>query len=360
MGINLKSDFFKNIGAGKLSLLIIICIAVLLFVVVVLIEAVKPHFISIPTVLVCLSSLLLFGFFITRSLIREFVYRRIKLIYKIITDTKWTEELSKDPKFKDHIDLEQVEKDAFRWISKKNSEIDHIKQMENFRREYIGNVSHELKTPVFNIQAYLQTILDHEFVQDDQLKSFVDKALKNTYRLQEVIDDLSIVDKLESGDQFLDYQRFNIRELTEEVFEEQQSLADQKNIKLLFKEGADSDNMVFADREYIRIAMSNLINNSIKYGKYNGFVKVSFYTLDENLLIEVSDNGIGISEEHLAHVFDRFYRVDKSRSRDQGGSGLGLSIVKHILESHHQKLHVRSKDGVGTTFGFTLQLASKS
>ncbi|MBK9108043.1 MAG: GHKL domain-containing protein [Saprospiraceae bacterium] len=355
----MKFEALKNITANKLASLISVCISSLIALILLFIGIIKPELISAYTAFICIISVLVFGFFITRSLIKEFIYRRIKLIYKIITDTKLPEELVKESKFKEHMDLEQVEKDAYSWIKKKNSEIDHIKQMENFRREYIGNVSHELKTPVFNIQAYLQTIHDMDSLQDEQLKIFLDKAIKNTFRLQEIIDDLSVVDKLESGDYFLDKQTFNIKELSDEVFEEQQGLADQKNIKLIFKEGADADNLVIADREYIRIALSNLVNNSIKYGKYNGFVKMSFYKLDESLLIEVSDNGIGIPEEHLSHVFDRFYRVDKSRSRDQGGSGLGLSIVKHILESHHQKLHVRSKDGVGTTFGFTLQLSDK-
>ena len=125
----------------------------------------------------------------------------------------------------------------------------------------------------------------------------------------------------------------------------------------MFKAGADQYFPVNADREFIRIALSNLVNNSIKYGKYNGFVKVSCYLMEESVLVEVSDNGIGIGEEHLPHVFERFYRADKSRSREQGGSGLGLSIVKHIMEGHHQTLHVRSKEGVGSTFGFTLRKA---
>lgn len=175
--------------------------------------------------------------------------------------------------------------------------------------------------------------------------------------MQSIIEDLNIVYKLESGTQILDLQTFDIKNLIEEVFEENASLTAAKNIKLKFKNGAEESIRVEADKEHIQIVLNNLINNSIKYGKVSGYTKVSLYDLDKLVLIEVTDNGIGISEEHIKHVFDRFYRVDKSRSRDQGGSGLGLSIVKHIIESHGQKLHVRSKEGYGTTFGFTLQKA---
>ncbi|MBK8955665.1 MAG: sensor histidine kinase [Saprospiraceae bacterium] len=351
----MRSDFLKNISASKLSLLILSCLAGIVIVVFGIGAILWPGKIHFPVIVLVIGSLTCIGFFILRFFINKFLYRRIKLIYKIISGTKLSDEILKEGKLNDLSDLEQAELAAQRWINKKNTEIDHIKQMELFRKEYIGNVSHELKTPVFNIQAYLQTIMDQDLFIDEQAKTFLEKALKNTFRLKEVIEDLSIVDRLEAGTHILDVQKFNVKSLAEEVFEEQTGLADQKQIKLIFKEGADNNNFVLADREYIRIVLSNLVNNAIKYGKFNGYVKISFYRLDENILVEVSDNGIGIPEDQLSHVFDRFYRVDKSRSRDQGGSGLGLSIVKHIIEAHHQKLHIRSKDGVGTTIGFNLE-----
>ncbi len=313
---------------------------------------------SLQNAILCFLILILNCYFIIRFSIGLFLFRRIKLIYKLISETKF-EEVSKksDSGQHDLLNLSRVESDVRNWIAKKNLEMDQIKEMEKYRKEYIGNVSHELKTPVFNIQGFLQSLLDGGLEDPKVNKAFVAKALKNAVRLQNIIDDLNIVYKLESGEQLLELQKFSIRSMIEEVFEENQELANARNIKLHFKKGADNDFYVFADKEHIRIVLNNLINNSIKYGKINGFTKISLYDLEKSILVEISDNGIGISEEHLKHVFDRFYRVDKSRSREQGGSGIGLSIVKHIIESHGQKLHVRSKEGFGTTFGFTLEKA---
>lgn len=350
----MRPELIKNIKPGSLAALIsaLYTIGILGFSFILFLG--KSKSISIYSFLILSLVVPILFFWPVRFLIQLFIYRRIKLIYKLISETK-----SQDSSYigyltQDRQSLENAEMDAIKWISKKNLEIVHIKEMEAFRRQYIGNVSHELKTPIFNIQAYLQTILDDKFNDPHQSTSFLKKALKNATRLQEIIEDLSIVYKLESGERVLSPEIFNIKELADEVIDEHQSLADQKQIKLMFKTGADEDQMVYADKEYIRIALSNLVNNGIKYGKFNGFVKISIYNLDTKILIEVSDNGIGIAEEHLPHVFDRFYRVDKSRSRESGGSGLGLSIVKHIADAHQQALHVRSKEGAGSTFGFTL------
>ncbi len=353
---NLKPELFKNISPDKLAgIIAVVTAGILLALSALIFVYLKTYNIVIFLfLLIVLVPVLIY--FLVRYLIQYFIYRRIKLIYKLISDTKLQDADVSSYRTHDLQSLEHAELDAINWIQKKNLEILHIKEMESFRREYIGNVSHELKTPIFNIQAYIQTVLDDEMADQQIALSFLNKALKNASRLQEIIEDLSIVYKLESGEKVLAPEKFNIKELADEVLEDHQSLADQKQIKLMFKAGADEDHLVYADKEYIRIALSNLVHNGIKYGKYNGFVKISIYTLDKKILIEVSDNGIGISEEHLPHVFERFYRVDKSRSREQGGSGLGLSIVKHIADAHHQTLHVRSKEGAGTTFGFTLEL----
>lgn len=358
LGISLRPDLFKNISPSGLSRLIVLSFIFSFLITWAVMNLINIQFQSWLTWCFIIFITLTLSYILTYFLISQFIYRRVKLIYKLITDFKKKDEQESEFKTFDASDLSQAEEDALKWVERKNAEIDHRTQMEQFRKEYIGNVSHELKTPVFNIQAYLQTIQDDQVIHTDQHLLFLEKAIKNVVRLQEIIDDLSVIDRLDAGVRILDHQVFNIRELTEEVFEEHQGLAQQKNIKLMFKEGAAESFNVLADKEYIRIALSNLVNNSIKYGKYNGFVKVSFYQLDHNLLIEVSDNGIGIPEDHLPRVFDRFYRVDLSRSRDQGGTGLGLSIVKHIIESHNQKLHVRSKSGVGTTFGFTLEIST--
>ncbi|HEX5626206.1 MAG TPA: ATP-binding protein [Saprospiraceae bacterium] len=303
-------------------------------------------------VLVGLSSFLLI-----RYGVGQILYRRVKILYKLISETKWSDKSKSDVKLGDSEYLNNVEQDVERYIARKNLEMDHLLQMEQYRKDYIGNVSHELKTPVFNIQGYLQTLIDGAMDDPEVRANFLEKAYKNALRLQSIIEDLSIVHKLESGRQVLDMDTFDMKELVEEVFDENSPIAEKKNIKIRFKLGADETHLVTADKEHIRIVLNNLINNAIKYGKVSGYCKVSLYDMEDSVLAEVSDNGIGIPEEHLKHVFDRFYRVDKSRSREQGGSGLGLSIVKHILEAHGQNLHVRSKVGIGTTFGFTLKKA---
>jgi two-component system phosphate regulon sensor histidine kinase PhoR len=203
----------------------------------------------------------------------------------------------------------------------------------------------------------LHTLLDGGLYDEKVNMTFLKKAAKNVDRLYTIVEDLSAIARLEAGNLVLEMQAFDIKELTEEVFEDLELKARDKNISLEFKEGASQNYKVLADREYIRQVLTNLVHNSIKYGKVNGLTKIGFYDMDKNILIEVADNGIGIPNHHLLHVFDRFYRVDKSRSRAQGGSGLGLSIVKHIVEAHKQTINVRSTPDVGSTFGFTLEKA---
>jgi two-component system phosphate regulon sensor histidine kinase PhoR len=287
--------------------------------------------------------------------LNKLLYKRVKLIYKLISETKFDESMPGQTDQNDNLNLNKVENDVQQWITKRNFELDQLRQLEKYRKDYIGNVSHELKTPVFNIQGYLQTLLDGKIEDQAIKKQFLSKAYKNALRLQHIIDDLNIVDKLESGEQILDFQKLSIKNMIREAFEENSELAALKNIKLQFNSEAADEFWVNADKEHIQIVLSNLINNSIKYGKTNGYSKAGLYELENVILIEISDNGIGIGEDHLKHVFDRFYRADKSRSREQGGSGIGLSIVKHIIENHNQKIFVRSKEGFGTTFGFTLE-----
>ncbi|MCB0578851.1 MAG: sensor histidine kinase, partial [Phaeodactylibacter sp.] len=220
-----------------------------------------------------------------------------------------------------------------------------------------GDISHELKTPIFNIQGYLHTLLDGAIHDEEVNVKFIRKAAKNLERLHTIVEDLEAISRLESGELILEMQAFDIRKLTEEVFEDLEIKAAQRRIVLEFKEGAAQNFRVLADRESIRQVLTNLVSNSIKYGKDNGRTRIGFYDMDKNILIEVADNGLGIPKQHINHVFDRFYRVDKSRSRAQGGSGLGLSIVKHIIEAHKQTINVRSTPDLGSTFGFTLQKA---
>jgi two-component system, OmpR family, phosphate regulon sensor histidine kinase PhoR len=290
-------------------------------------------------------------FFVARYLMEAFVYRRIKVIYKNIADAK----RSDDHTVAHGDTLDDVENEVGNWAENKNKEIETLRELEEYRRNYIGNVSHELKTPIFNIQGFLHTLIDGGINDPSVNMAYLQKAARNVERLNSIVSDLDNISKMESGELTLDLQNFDIQDLVHEVFDDMDLKAKEKNIKISFKEGANHGYRVKGDREQIRQVLTNLIGNSVKYGKQNGQTKISFYDMDKIVLIEVSDNGIGIARHHLKHLFDRFYRVDKSRSRDVGGTGLGLSIVKHIVEAHNQSVHVRSTEGVGSTFGFTLE-----
>jgi two-component system, OmpR family, phosphate regulon sensor histidine kinase PhoR len=290
-------------------------------------------------------------FFMVKYLVDEFMYRRIKVIYKKITDAK----LADNQPIKEGETIDDVESEVESWAANKNKQIASLQELEEYRREYIGNVSHELKTPIFNIQGFLHTLIDGGINDPAINLPYLQKAARNVERLETIVTDLDTIAKLEGGKMVLDLQIFDIQHLTQEIFEDMELKAKEKNIKLSFKEGANHGFRVKADKNTITQVLTNLIGNSIKYGKDGGQTKISFYDMDKIVLIEVSDNGIGIARHHLKHLFDRFYRIDKGRSRDVGGTGLGLSIVKHILEAHNQSVHVRSTEGVGSTFGFTLE-----
>lgn len=286
--------------------------------------------------------------------LKKYIFRKIKLIYKTIHRLKLDPSQKQRNVDSDDQIIEDVEKDVAIWARNQQQEIDQLKTLENYRRDFLGNVSHELKTPIFNIQGYVHTLLDGG-LQDETINvKYLDRTAKNVERLITIVDDLEAISKLESGNLVLDVRKFDIKELVKEVFESHELTAQRKSIQLQLKEGASQSYQVKADREYIRQVLDNLVLNSIKYGRTGGFTKVGFYDMDKYILVEVADNGLGISQEHLKHVFDRFYRVDKSRSRDVGGSGLGLSIVKHIIEAHNQTINVRSSPDLGSTFGFTL------
>lgn len=254
--------------------------------------------------------------------------------------------------------LDGVELDVQHWAETQQKEIDTLKTLETYRKRYIGNVSHELKTPIFSIQGYIYTLIDGGVYDDHVNMRYLERAASNVDRLLTIVQDLEEISKLESEDLNLDLQKFDIKALTREVFNDLEGNARQRQVTLAFKEGADKSYHVLADREGIRQVLTNLLLNSIKYGVEGGTTKVSYYVMDKQILVEIADNGIGIEEKHLKHLFDRFYRVDKSRSRESGGSGLGLSIVKHMLEAHGQRVNVRSTPGQGSTFGFTLDKAS--
>ncbi len=291
-------------------------------------------------------------------LLRPYIYRKVKLIYKLIDQQKKKNrgqekamDLGKDV-------LAEVERDVGIWIQHQNQELDRLKSWQNYRRRFLGDISHELKTPVFNIQGYLDVLLQGGLEDASINRRYLERAVKNTERLSNIIQDLEAISRMEAGELILEMSDFSIRDLVQEVFEDLEMKASKKNIALRFKRGADYAFRVRADKDNIRQVLVNLVNNSIKYGREGGLTTVAFYDMDSYLLVEVADNGIGIKKKHLPRIFERFFRVDKSRSREQGGTGLGLAIVKHIIEAHGQRITVRSSPGVGTTFGFTLKKAN--
>jgi two-component system phosphate regulon sensor histidine kinase PhoR len=292
-------------------------------------------------------------FFLFFYTLEFFIYRKIKLIYKTIHSLKTQKydailenfDWDKDP-------IGEMNKEVIKWARDNRMEIDQLKRLADFRKEFLGNVSHELKTPIFNIQGYLHTLIDGAMDDPEVNTRFLDKAAKSADRLSDLVADLLAISQLESGELTMDVERFDINSLVKDVYEQLSN----KKVQLLIKDGCNQPFYVYADRYRIRQVLVNLINNSIKYGKEGGATTAAYYDMDENLLIEIADNGPGIEQEHLNRIFERFYRIDKSRSREgkEGGTGLGLAIVKHIIEAHRQSVNVRSSVGVGTTFGFTL------
>ena len=291
------------------------------------------------------------------SYLKRYIYRKMKLVYKTIHQHKLTAGDKANVVNVNEDIIEQVQQDVSSWIQEHNQQIAQLKQFDEYRQRFLGDISHELKTPIFNVQGYLETLLDGAMDDERVRAKYIKKAARNVDRLNTIVEDLESISRLENGKEVLDMQVFDIKSLAEEVFEELAMKAESKRIGLRFKRGAEHAFQVRADRENIRQVLINLVNNSLKYGREGGTTKVAIYDMASNVLLEVADDGIGIREDHLPRIFERFYRVDKSRSRDAGGSGLGLSIVKHIIEAHEQTVNVRSGVGRGSTFGFTLAKA---
>jgi two-component system phosphate regulon sensor histidine kinase PhoR len=312
-----------------------------------------------------LPSLLLFivlflvGYLIISLTVKRFVYRKIKLIYKLIYQTKASKK--EEFYFKNILpqkSIDEVNEDVEQWAVQHKEELELLRKNEIFRKEFLLNLSHELKTPIFAIQGYVDTLLNGALDNNEVNKRFLENASKNVDRLVNLLDDLDEITKLESGEQLLLKENFIIQDLIKEIFESLSIKADEHKIKCFIKDGCELPLIVYADKEKIRMVIINLIDNAIKYGKQNGIIEASAYKVDgKKILIEITDNGYGIAEEHLSRIFERFYRTDLARARKAGGSGLGLSIVKHIIEAHEDTIHVRSKIDVGTTFGFLLPAA---
>lgn len=274
-------------------------------------------------------------------------YEKIKIIYKNIYKFKGTSSIHE-------LNLESADKEAENWANQKEEELLILQKNENYRREFIGNVSHELKTPIFNIQGYVQTLIDGGIKDENVNMKYLKRANISVDRMINIVEDLEVISRLETDNNELDFENFNIIYLIEEVLDQLEMKANKMNITLLLKSESNSD-IVYADKNKMQQVFMNLISNSIKYGKDGGTTNVRLFDMSDKLLIEVADDGIGISENALSRLFERFYRVDKNRSREIGGTGLGLAIVKHIIEGHQQTINVRSTANIGSTFSFILE-----
>ncbi len=303
------------------------------------------------------------GFVLSFSLLnyvfQKFVYERIKAVYKLIHNLKLGKELKDalgDHKSDDPIG--DAEREVRDWAKQKTTEINQLKAQEKFRKEFLSNISHEFKTPLFAIQGYIETLQDGMIEENPEMAaSFLNKASRNLDRLSYLIHDLDEIAKLESGQIILNKEKFDIQTLVKETIDDLEDKANTANIKLHFNTKGNNPTYVRGDRKKIQQVLVNLIDNSIKYGNRGGQTQIKTIPLIDQILIEITDNGQGIEEKNLPRVFERFFRADKSRSREVGGSGLGLAIVKHIIEAHQQNVHVRSTEGIGTTFSFTVEKA---
>ncbi|NCI48686.1 sensor histidine kinase [Sediminibacterium roseum] len=296
------------------------------------------------------------GYLLIRFVLESFIYRKIKLIYKFIYQTKATK---REETYYKYIlpqkGIDEVRKDVEQWAEQRSAEIELLKTNEAYRKEFLQNLAHEFKTPIFAIQGYVDTLLSGAMENPEVSKRFLENTSRNVDRMVNLVQDLDEISRLESGEQPLNKENFVIQDVIRETYEALSIKTNARNIRCSIKKGCESPITVFADKEKIRQVLNNLIENAAKYGKKDGSIVASVYKTDgRHVLIELSDDGIGISEEHLPRIFERFYRTDRGRSRDVGGTGLGLAICKHIIEAHGQAMHVRSKLDIGTTIGFTL------
>lgn len=303
----------------------------------------------------CAAAIFAVSFFFVKFAVEKFIYEKIRPIYKTIHNLKAPKSKENRQSSGDIDTIASVNQQVMKWVEDNENEIVNLKKMEAYRREFLGNVSHELKTPIFNIQGYVLTLLDGGLDDPAVNKDFLLRTEKSINRMIHIVQDLETISHLETGEQKLYVTHFDIVPLVKEVFEFLEINAKKKNIRFYLDRNYEKPEIVAADKEKIRQVLINLLDNSVKYGNENGSTKVSFFDMDENILVEVTDDGIGVAQQDLPRLFERFFRTDKSRSREQGGTGLGLAIVKHIIEAHQQTINVRSTVGVGTTFAFTLK-----
>lgn len=294
------------------------------------------------------------SFFIIQYRAERFIYRRVKRIYDDLTLLE-SATLRKQPITTDMATLTQ---EIGKFAQDKKLEIETLKVREEYRKEFLGNISHELKTPLFTVQGYVLTLLDGAMDNENLRKKYLERANKGVERLIYIVQDLDMITKLEVGDLSLNMEDFDIVALVESVFDLLEMKSAKKKITLTFDMKYPEPIMVRADKERIRQVLTNLVVNSIKYGSFKGTTEISIENLIKNkVIVRVTDNGEGIAKANIPRLFERFYRIDKSGSRKEGGSGLGLSIVKHIIEAHDERIYIESELSVGSEFSFTLEKA---
>ncbi len=310
--------------------------------------------VSFPFILLWSFAIAALAYGISLFVVQRFIQARVNLILRAVHETRMAksggERMDADADV-----LGELNREIADWADQRSTEIIELKEREQYRREFIGNLAHELKTPIFNIQGYILTLLEGGLEDPKVNRDFLNRASNGVDRLIKIVEDLDLITQLESGVMAMTIGRMDLRELVREVVDELEMQAREKGVRLVC--ALDEPLWVKADRDRLSQVFFNLFTNAINYGREGGVCEVRCFPLAEQVLVEVADDGIGISAEHLPRLFERFYRVGKSRSRHEGGSGLGLAIVKHIIESHGQSISVKSEEGKGTTFSFTVQRA---
>ncbi len=306
------------------------------------------------SLLISFPAIFIISFFITQYRTERFIYDRIRKIYDEVSVLNEDEFIRASAT----TDIDSLSNSVTNYVQGKRIEIKNLTERDSFRKDFLGNVSHELKTPLFTVQGYILTLIEGA-INDKMIRDkYLGRANKGVERLVAIVKDLDMIAKLETEGLKINYEVFNIIDLIQNVFDLVEMRAKKRNITLQFNKFYDYPVFVSADKERIEQVLINLIVNSIKYGKTNGITSIGIESYNENkFIIKVIDNGEGIKEEHISRLFERFYRVDQSRSREQGGSGLGLSIVKHMVEAHNETVLINSTFSVGSEFSFTLKKA---
>lgn len=343
----------KNLTSRQIAVMVSIVVSLIIAAISLIFKHLTLSYAWIYLVLViAIAFFIVFG--MISFLLNNFIIEKIEPIYKTIHNIP---DKVMYGNFSGKDLISEVKDEVINWAKNKTQEINQLKQMEKYRKEFLGNVSHELKTPIFNIQGYVLTLLDGGLDDPSINRMYLERTEKSINRMITIVEDLEVISRLESGELTLMKEQFDIVRLAAEVLENQEMRAQKKKIKLSVNGEPDRKILVYADKKRIFEALNNLVINSVIYGKASGTTTITFSEMGDNILIDVTDNGIGIPGKEISRIFERFYRVDRSRSRRHGGTGLGLAIVKHIIEAHNQTINVRSLDKKGSSFVFTLKKA---